>query len=195
MGGRRKDFRALIRDELGGLDVGREREPAGSPEPAPGQGTQRADGRGEAAAPPEAPATAATAEMDPGAPVARDPEAVPGPSSAAGHGTRPAPSLVRSAAHTSGETGGVGGAFERGVPRYRTFKPFNGRIREDQYLELVRISSALNRRKRGGERITTNTLVRVGLDLLLSREEEIVGASEDEIRTNLGVPEGVPGAR
>jgi len=53
----------------------------------------------------------------------------------------------------------------------------------------------MNRGKaeRGGERITENTLIRVAVDWLLSRDELVGASSEEEIRRGLGVP--APGAR
>jgi hypothetical protein len=71
------------------------------------------------------------------------------------------------------------------VPKYLRMQRMDGRIREDQYMELVRISKSLNRQKRGGERITPNTLVRIGIDLLLTQEHALAGATETEIRDRL----------
>lgn len=71
------------------------------------------------------------------------------------------------------------------VPKYLRMQRMDGRIRDDQYMKLVRISKSLNRQKRGGERITPNTLVRIGIDLLLTQEQALAGTTETEIRDRL----------
>jgi hypothetical protein len=48
----------------------------------------------------------------------------------------------------------------------------------------------LNRGRGGqGERITANTLIRVAVAVLLSRSQELAGATEEELRRSLGLPE------
>ena len=42
---------------------------------------------------------------------------------------------------------------------------------------------------KGGERITENTLIRVAVDWLLSRDEPVGASSEEEIRRSLRVPD------
>ena len=72
------------------------------------------------------------------------------------------------------------------VPKYLTLLRKEARLREDQTLALARLARQLNRQKRKrGERITENTLIRVAIDLLLSQEGEIWGATEEEIREAL----------
>jgi len=72
------------------------------------------------------------------------------------------------------------------VPKYLTLLRKEARLREDQTLALARLARQLNRQKRKrGERITENTLIRVAVDLLLSQEGEIWGATEEEIREAL----------
>ncbi len=69
------------------------------------------------------------------------------------------------------------------VPKYLTLLRKEARLREDQTLALARLARQLNRQKRKrGERITENTLIRVAVDLLLSQEDQIKGATEEEIR-------------
>lgn len=74
-------------------------------------------------------------------------------------------------------------------PKYLRLQRKDARLREDQVLTLSGISRRMNRQKKGkGERITENTLIRVGVDLLLARQEELHGATEEEIRAALGLP-------
>ena len=48
----------------------------------------------------------------------------------------------------------------------------------------------LNRNRGGaGERITTNTLIRVAAALLLSRSQDLAGTTEEELRRSLGLPD------
>ena len=104
--------------------------------------------------------------------------------------------------HTDGRAKGAGrragrgsspepGAEPKAGPKYLRMHPIAGRVREDQYIELVRISTQLNRRWKGGERITPNTLLRVGIDWLISQEDRLAGATEEEIRAS--VDAGGPG--
>lgn len=72
------------------------------------------------------------------------------------------------------------------VPKYMTLLRKEARLREDQTLALARLARQLNRQKRKkGERITENTLIRVAVDLLLTQEGQIWGATEEEIREAL----------
>ncbi|MGY2747546.1 hypothetical protein [Arthrobacter sp. UYCu723] len=62
------------------------------------------------------------------------------------------------------------------------------RLHADQADELTRLASKVQRaRKEKGERITDNTLIRVAVDLLLERQKELVGSTEDELRLSLGL--------
>jgi len=73
-------------------------------------------------------------------------------------------------------------------PKYLQMVPKGARLREDQVLELDRIVLRLSRRRRpgAGERITMNTLLRVAADLLIDRESELEGESEEQLRDSLG---------
>ena len=52
-------------------------------------------------------------------------------------------------------------------------------LRADQYGQLSDLSRSLNRLRAGnGERITENTLIRVAIDHLLSRETDLAGTTE-----------------
>lgn len=62
------------------------------------------------------------------------------------------------------------------------------RLHADQADELTVLASKVQRaRKEKGERITDNTLIRVAVDLLLQRQKELVGSTEDELRVALGL--------
>jgi hypothetical protein len=51
------------------------------------------------------------------------------------------------------------------------------------------LARVLNRNRGGaGERITTNTLIRVAVALLLSRSQDLAGTTEEELRRSLGLP-------
>lgn len=71
------------------------------------------------------------------------------------------------------------------VPKYLTLIRKETRLREDQLASLTAIARKLNRTKRGGERITENTLIRVAVDLLLDRAESLSGVTEAELRDSL----------
>ncbi|TPW78537.1 hypothetical protein FJ658_00960 [Schumannella sp. 10F1B-5-1] len=59
------------------------------------------------------------------------------------------------------------------------------RLREDQLAALTVHARRLNRAKTGGVRITENTLIRIGVDLLLDRVFNAIGDDEDELRKSL----------
>jgi len=62
------------------------------------------------------------------------------------------------------------------------------RLRADQYSRLTELSRRLNRERRGrGERITENTLIRVAIDLLLDRHDDLAGNTETELRQSMGL--------
>lgn len=85
----------------------------------------------------------------------------------------PAPSPAK------GVAGGVG--FDK-LERKET------RLSADQYAELTTIARDLNRRRAGeGHRITENTLIRLGIDLLRERAGDLSGATEAELRASLGL--------
>lgn len=73
-------------------------------------------------------------------------------------------------------------------PKYLTLVRKETRLTELQIEQLTAISRKLNRQRRGrGERITENTLIRVAIDLLLSRAEELSGTTEAELQESLGL--------
>jgi hypothetical protein len=57
----------------------------------------------------------------------------------------------------------------------------------DQITNLSILARVLNRNR--GERITANTLIRVAVALLLSRSQDLVGTTEEELRRSLGLPD------
>ncbi|MGW6605155.1 hypothetical protein [Streptomyces sp. NPDC055036] len=58
-------------------------------------------------------------------------------------------------------------------------------MRDDQYSGLTTLARDLmDARTRKSERITENTLIRVGIDLLLTHSELLVGDTEEELRDN-----------
>jgi hypothetical protein len=70
--------------------------------------------------------------------------------------------------------------------RYDELERKEARLRIDQYGRLSELSRSLNRRRAGrGERITENTLIRVAIDLLLSREHDLNGDTEIELRKSV----------
>lgn len=69
---------------------------------------------------------------------------------------------------------------------YRSYERKEARLRPDQYARLTEESRRLNRAKEtGGERITENTLIRVAIDLLLERSDQLAGATEEELRNSV----------
>lgn len=75
------------------------------------------------------------------------------------------------------------------VPKYLALVRKEARLREDQIDKLTAIARKLNRAKRGGERITENTLIRVAVDLLIDRAESLSGTDEAELLKSLGLTE------
>lgn len=62
------------------------------------------------------------------------------------------------------------------------------RLREGQIGELTAHARRLNKAKTGpAPRITENTLIRVAIDLLLSRVDELRGTTEADLRRSVGL--------
>ncbi len=69
---------------------------------------------------------------------------------------------------------------------YLSFERKETRLRADQYARLTQEARRLNKAKgTGGERITENTLIRVAIDLLFERVDELAGATESELRNSV----------
>jgi len=73
------------------------------------------------------------------------------------------------------------------TPLYRRLARKEARLREDQYVALSRLVRVLARRRtdRSGARLTENTLIRVAIDLLLSRANRLTGNNERELRASV----------
>lgn len=80
-------------------------------------------------------------------------------------------------------------ATRASVPRFAGFERKEARLRQDQLDALDALARKIKRaRKPGaGERITDNTLIRVAVDLLLARQDELSGSTEEEIRTSVSL--------
>ena len=78
------------------------------------------------------------------------------------------------------------GDSPRGVPKFARLTRKEARVREDQYAALSTLSRTLMRRRRvKDERITENTLIRVAIDLLIAHQDQLRGATEDELRESV----------
>lgn len=79
------------------------------------------------------------------------------------------------------------------VPKYLQLQRREARIHVEQADALTMLTRRLNSERRlpngttVGERITDNTLIRVAIDLLLQRENEIHGVSEEALAEGLGL--------
>ena len=77
-----------------------------------------------------------------------------------------------------------------GLPKYLRLERKELLIWPDQITSLSILARVLNRnRDAAGERITSNTLIRVAVALLLSRSQDLAGTTEDELRRSLGLPD------
>jgi hypothetical protein len=77
-----------------------------------------------------------------------------------------------------------------GLPKYKRLERKELLIWPDQITNLSILARVLNRNRGGaGERITTNTLIRVAAALLLSRSQDLAGTTEEELRRSLGLPD------
>ena len=81
-------------------------------------------------------------------------------------------------------------ASSPGLPKYLRLERKELLIWPEQITNLSILARVLNRNRGGaGERITTNTLIRVAAALLLSRSQELAGTTEEELRRSLGLPD------
>ena len=77
---------------------------------------------------------------------------------------------------------------DRSVPPYLRFERKEARLRTDQLTDLTLRARQLNKTKDAdADRITDNTLIRIAVDLLLSRSDELSGGDETELRKSLGI--------
>jgi len=95
----------------------------------------------------------------------------------------------RTAVVTDLQSSEVTESVSTGQPKFRRLQRKETLIWPEQLERLTTLQRALNRKRpRGeGERITENTLIRVAIDLLLSREAELAGTNEDELRLSVGL--------
>jgi hypothetical protein len=76
-----------------------------------------------------------------------------------------------------------------GEPKYLQLLRKEARLRVDQVDALAALRRQIMRRRtsRGAEILTDNTLIRVAVDLLLARADELHGDTEDDLRASLGL--------
>lgn len=80
-----------------------------------------------------------------------------------------------------------------GLPKYQQLRRREARVHEGQVEPLARLTRQVNKARRrpdgtmAGERITDNTLLRVAIDLLLARADELNGTTEEELAASLGL--------
>lgn len=85
------------------------------------------------------------------------------------------------------------------VPKYLQLKRREARVYDDQADALTVLARRLNNGRRlpdgrtTGERITDNTLLRLAIDLLLTRTDELKGTTEEELAASLGLEPRKPG--
>lgn len=81
---------------------------------------------------------------------------------------------------------------EPSKPLYLQLERKEARLREDQ-LEALSVQAKRLQRAKGtaaGERITDNTLIRVAVDLLITRFDDLAGVTEEELRNSVIPPRG-----
>ncbi|GAA4288927.1 hypothetical protein [Georgenia daeguensis] len=123
------------------------------------------------------------------APAAAEPEEsrALSPQHGASRAVEPAPS------QTAGLTESESGPGAPSLPKYQRLRRREARVHDDQANALTELSRRLNKERRrpdgttSGERITDNTLLRIAIDLLLSRADELTGTTEQELAASLGL--------
>lgn len=98
---------------------------------------------------------------------------------------QPAPTAPLEPARESGRDD-----VDQALPPYLQLVRKEARIRADQAdqlaVEVRRLNQARKHRSGAvGERITDNTLIRVAIDLLLSRVDDLAGSTEPELRNSV----------
>jgi hypothetical protein len=85
------------------------------------------------------------------------------------------------------------------LPKYLRLRRREARVYDDQADALTVLARQLNNGRRlpdgktAGERITDNTLLRLAIDLLLTRTDELQGTTEEELAASLGLDPRKPG--
>jgi len=130
----------------------------------------------------EAPVVPAVLPSHPAPPAAAEGAPAPAPPKAPARTRRAgAPRAARPA--PGSRTAGV---TESQTAKWKGLERKELRLRADQLDELARLRRMLNRQRAGdGERITENTLIRVAVDMLLSRTDRLRGTTEDELRKSV----------
>lgn len=133
----------------------------------------------------DAPAAADPAAEPAPAPPQAQPESNPTPEPAAKQQPPAKQASERDAAKARGELVDDAGAS---LPRYLELTRKEARFTDDQLDELAALTRKLNKTRRGrGERITDNTLIRVAVDLLLQRTDDLEGHDEASLRHSVGL--------
>lgn len=79
-------------------------------------------------------------------------------------------------------------ATEQDLPPYLRFERKEARLRTDQLTGLTLRARQLNKTKDpDSDRITDNTLIRIAVDLLLARADDLAGGDEAALRKSLGL--------
>ncbi|MCU6480552.1 hypothetical protein [Arthrobacter sp. A2-55] len=101
----------------------------------------------------------------------------------------PAPEVVAAPIAQVAQEPEVAAEHESARPHYLKLVRKEMRLFPDQSVDLKILTMQIHNAKFGqGERITDNTLVRVAIDLLLQRKDELHGSTEQELRDSLGLP-------
>lgn len=80
------------------------------------------------------------------------------------------------------------GGNHRGGPLFSSLERKETRLRVGQVEDLTTHARRVNRAKtEAGERITENTLIRVAIDMLLARADDLHGNNEHELRKSVGL--------
>jgi len=127
-------------------------------------------------------------------PVQQSPEVrtpdVQGPDVQGPEVTKPDGRRRRARPQAPAATGTRATAQAPGLPKYLRLERKELLIWPDQITNLSILARVLNRnRDAAGERITSNTLIRVAVALLLSRSQDLAGTTEEELRRSLGLPD------
>ena len=98
----------------------------------------------------------------------------------------PATSTEARSSTPSSDTRADRGSATARAGGYLSFERKETRLRADQYARLTQEARRLNKAKgTGGERITENTLIRVAIDLLFERMDDLAGATEAQLRDSV----------
>ena len=129
----------------------------------------------------DVPVVPAVLPSRPAPPAAAEGAQAPAPPKAPARTRRAAPRAARPAPESR-----TAGVTESQTAKWKGLERKELRLRADQLDELARLRRTLNRQRAGdGERITENTLIRVAVDMLLSRAGRLRGTTEDELRKSV----------